>query len=331
MKRVREHSDGVCKALGIKINPNLTGKGRSMKYNEWQHKQNGTSWKQQIRKIIDSLIPTVNSIDELIQSLEERGYEVKRGKYISIRAPEQERFVRTKTLGEEYTEESLKIRITYREVSTELQSAQDDNSKLWAAYSSIIRDVRILADQHRKVPQKQNVTMPYSADNDLDVYRLSAQMSVMNKYNIRSLGELEGMITDTSKEYEKLRVEINELTEQYNSISSLAEQVQEYYSLSEKGKLSEVEKMNLTMYKQVMTKNSILTRADYDRLIEQNQNISRKIEALKEKLKKFRQQYEVFKDILDTYDRLSKRDYVTELVEEERKRQEQLRKKKPKR
>lgn len=239
LKRVREHSDGVCKALGIKINPKLTGKGRSMKYNEWQHKQNGTSWKEQIRQIIDSLIPTVNSLDELIQALEERGYEVKRGKYISVRAPEQERFVRTKTLGEEYTEESLNIRITYRDVGMDLQPSQDDDTKLWAAYASITDDVRILAEQHKKVPRKQNITMPYSADNDLDVYRLSAQMSVMNEYDIRSLGELEGMISDTNKEYEKLRVEINELTEQYNSISSLVEQVQEYYSLSDKGELSE--------------------------------------------------------------------------------------------
>ena len=329
LKRVREHSDGVCKALGIKINPNLTGKGRSMKYNEWQHKQNGTSWKQQIREMIDDLIPTVNSLDELLQAIEECGYEVKRGKYISIRTLEQKKFVRTKTLGEEYTEESLKIRITYREVGTDFQPTQDDDTKLWAAYSSILGDVLILAEQHKKVPRKQIITMPYSADNDLDIYRLSAQMSVMNKYNIRSLGELEGMITDTSKEYEKLRVEINELTEQHDRISSLAEQVKEYYSLSEKGELSEVEKVKLSMYKQAMNNNNILTLADFDRLTEQSIILRSKIEALKEKLKKCRQQHEVFKDIFETYDRLSKRDYVAEMVDEERQRQEQLRKKTP--
>lgn len=39
----------------------------------------------------------------------------------------------------------------------------------------------------------------------------------------------------------------------------------------------------------------------------------------------------VYKDILETSDRLSKRDYVAELVEEERQRQEQLREKKPRR
>ena len=54
---------------------------------KWEHRKNGTSWKEQIRQEIDKLIPTVNSLDELLQTLEEHGYEVKRGKYISIRAP----------------------------------------------------------------------------------------------------------------------------------------------------------------------------------------------------------------------------------------------------
>ena len=77
-----------------------------MEYNEWEHMKNGTSWKEQIRQTIDELIGSVNSIDELLQALENRGYEVKHGKYISIKAPGQQRFVQTKTLGDEYTEES---------------------------------------------------------------------------------------------------------------------------------------------------------------------------------------------------------------------------------
>lgn len=90
---------------------NFENKGTSVQYYEWEQNKNGTSWKEQIRQAIDELIGTVNSLDELLLILEERGYEIKWGKYISIRAPGQERFVRTKTLGEEYTEESLKTRI----------------------------------------------------------------------------------------------------------------------------------------------------------------------------------------------------------------------------
>jgi len=46
-----------------------------------------------------------------LKRLQEQGYEIKRGKYISVRAPGQERFTRTKTLGEDYAEEAITSRI----------------------------------------------------------------------------------------------------------------------------------------------------------------------------------------------------------------------------
>ena len=49
-----------------------------------------------------------------MQRLQAAGYEVKPGKYISCRAPGQERFTRLKTLGADYTEEALKERIEGR-------------------------------------------------------------------------------------------------------------------------------------------------------------------------------------------------------------------------
>ncbi len=205
LRYIREHGNGVCRALGIKPALNFEGKGRSMYYNEWQHKKNGTSWKEQIRQAIDELIGSVNSLDELLQLLEERGYEIKRGKYISIKAPGQERFVRTKTLGEEYTEDSLIIRITYRDMGTGMTPTQDEQSKLSQAYADILNDVRILAAQRKKVPRKRIITAEYSVENDLDVYRLSAQLSVINKDRIASIGDLEERIAKLRTEYEKER------------------------------------------------------------------------------------------------------------------------------
>lgn len=331
LRYVREHANGVCRALGITPSLHFEGKGRSMQYNEWEHKKNGTSWKQQIREKIDKLIPTVNSFDELLQALEGLGYEVKRGKYISICAPDQERFVRTKTLGEEYTEESLKIRITYRNVGTDISPAKDDDSKLWAAYASVIGDVRVLANQHKKIPRKKNVELPYSADNDLDVYRLSAQMSVMNKDDIRSLGELEDAINEQKKLYEKYKGEVNTNIKEYNKMISLLEQAEQYYALAKKPELSAEEHNKMSVCRLAMQNNGLLTMSDVDTLRERTRILGNKISDIKGKLEVCRQRYAVYQDILETYERLSNRDYVAELIEEERKRQEQLRKKKPKR
>ena len=328
LRQFRRNSDGVCRAFGIDIHPNLKGKGKSIKHYEWEQRKKGTSWKEQIKQDINELIGSVNSLDELLQTLEERGYEVKRGKYISIKSPRQSRFVRTKTLGEEYTEESLNTRILYKEIGAGNTVADDKPSELRAAYVAIIGDVRILAEQRKKVPRKRIVTAEYSADNDLDVYRLSAQLSVISKNNIGSIGELEGRINRLKAEYEKRRGEINDLIDDHNRLVSLLEHTQEFYTLSKKGELSDTEKLRRTVCKQAMERNDILNSADADTLRRNLNSLSKRISGMKDNLEKCRQQYEVYCDIRDTYYKISKGDYLRNLVEEERKRQEQTEKKK---
>ena len=328
LRRLREISDGVSKAFGIDIHPNLKGKGRSMQYNEWQHKKNGTSWKQHIRDEIDKLIGEVTSLDELLQLLEERGYEIKRGKYISIKAPGQERFVRTKTLGEEYTEESLNIRITYRDMVTGVMLTQDEQNNLSQAYAAVLNDVRILATQHKKVPRKRIVTAEYSVDNDIDVYRLSAQLSVINQEHIGSIGELEGRINEQRKEYEKYRVEVNGYIEEYNKLAGVLKQAEQYYELAKKTEPSELEQLKIKICRQTMLANNIMTSADVDDLRSRVAGLHKKIGGLREKLNECKQKYDVFTDIQKTYSEISQEDYVAKLVEEERQRQEQMKKKK---
>ena len=47
----------------------------------------------------------------MLHRLQREGYEIKRGKYVSCRAPGQERFTRMKTLGVDYSEETIVSRI----------------------------------------------------------------------------------------------------------------------------------------------------------------------------------------------------------------------------
>lgn len=328
LRRLREISDGVSKAFGIDIHPNLKGEGRSMQYNEWQHRKNGTSWKQHIRDEIDKLIGEVTSLDELLQLLEERGYEVKHGKYISIKAPGQERFVRTKTLGEEYTKESLNIRITYRDMGTVMTPVQDEQNNLSQAYAAVLNDVRILATQHKKVPRKRIVTAEYSVDNDLDIYRLSAQLSVINREHIGSIGALEGKINEQKKQYEKYRVEVNGYIEEYNKLVRVLEQAEQYYELAKKPEPSESEQLKMKICRQTMLTNHIMTAADVDDLRGRVAGLHKKIGGLREKLDECRKRFDVFSDIQKTYSEISQEDYVAKLVEEERQRQEQMKKKK---
>ena len=107
---IRNMSDKLCRENGLSVVvPGKGSKGKS--YAEYQAEKTGTSWKGKLKTAIDALIPQVSSFEELLQRLQAAGYEIKPGKYISCRAPGQERFTRLKTLGADYTEDALKERI----------------------------------------------------------------------------------------------------------------------------------------------------------------------------------------------------------------------------
>ncbi len=85
-----------------------------MDYKEYTEAKRGTSWKQKLKQTIDRCVITAKDYDEFLKMMQEAGYEIKTGKYISFRAEGQERFTRAKTIGENYTEERIKERIQGR-------------------------------------------------------------------------------------------------------------------------------------------------------------------------------------------------------------------------
>lgn len=109
---IRRTSDRICKEHGLSVVVPGQDKGKS--YAEYTAEKQGTSYKAKLKTAIDTLIPQVKDFDELLRRLQEMGYEIKQGKYISFRAAGQERFTRTKTLGAAYTEEAIKERRVIR-------------------------------------------------------------------------------------------------------------------------------------------------------------------------------------------------------------------------
>ena len=114
---IRNMSDRLCRENGLSVVvPQKGGKGKS--YAEYIAEKTGTSWKGKLKIAVDALIPQVSSFEELLSRLQGVGYEIKPGKYVSCRAPGQERFTRLKTLGADYTEEAIRERIEGRRTRT---------------------------------------------------------------------------------------------------------------------------------------------------------------------------------------------------------------------
>ena len=163
--QIRRVSDRLCRENGLSVV--TPGAERGKQYAEWDAQRKGTSYKQKLKIAIDRLIPISKDLDDLLRRLEAEGYEIKRGKYISFRAPGQERFTRAKTLGEAYTEEAIAERIKGKvilkmpkpergsvslliDIENCIKAQQSAGYERWAKIENLKRAARtmVFLDQH---------------------------------------------------------------------------------------------------------------------------------------------------------------------------------------
>lgn len=312
LNKIREYSDRVCLAFGIQPFDKSKGKDRTVAYNEWEHRKRGTSWKQKIKNAVDSLIGTVKNIDELLGELERQGFTVKRGKYISVKADGQQRFVRLKTLGNYYCEEILAERIKI--ALDEKEQVNELNSLFYER----IYQVSELARSGQKVQQKYNPQLPYSENNDLTVYKLAAQLSVINRDKISSIGQLKEKICSLKSEYENAVQEFNVLTDKLSQYEAVLRQGEMYFSLLDKNELSVSDELKLKMHKAVMDKYIITCRENLESIRKLHDDAAKKAAALYEQFDNCKKLYDVYADIADTYYKISKGDYISNLIEEKK-------------
>lgn len=120
--QIRNASDRLCRESGLSIvkpgkqieytdkdgqRRTRPAKEQGRSYAEYAADNAGGSWKGKLKIAIDTTIPQSSDFEDFLRRMEAAGYEIKRGKYVSFRAPGQERFTRSKTLGEDYTVEGL--------------------------------------------------------------------------------------------------------------------------------------------------------------------------------------------------------------------------------
>ena len=303
LRKIREESDRVCLAFGIKLIEPKQGVSQGVDYKEWEHKQRGTSWKEKIRNEIDRLIGWVKNVDELLAELEHLGYTVKCGKYISVKAPDQQRAVRLKTLGEDYTIESLASRILWRDVGAGINNPCE-MSALRDRYSGTINGVQAVNANHPTLEQ------------------LGSLLTVINRDNLRTIGELASKIEQIKFELEKSRQEVNIMETKCNLLKSLAAQAEEYFSLMDKPSLATDEQLRLQMYRETLKQKNIESRSDLDYLKGVIAETEQKTTPVREHYNKCASLLKEYSDISDTYNEISQGDYISKLIEQQRKKDE---------
>ena len=103
---VRKLSDLICTEHRLSVIENPARHGKS--YNKWLGNEYKLSNRDKLRMAIDQAIQNCpKDFDELIRFLQEAGYTIKRGKYLSFRPEGQKQFIRLRSLGDGYSEDDL--------------------------------------------------------------------------------------------------------------------------------------------------------------------------------------------------------------------------------
>ena len=192
---IRRTSDRLCKEHGLSVIVPGQDKGKS--YIEHQAERNGTSYKAKLKAEIDRLIPSCRSFEELLAALQREGYEIKRGKYISCRAPEQERFTRLKTLGIDYTEEAITARIAGG-IRPSKQPKQRDGR------------VSLLIDIQNNIKAQQSAGFTHWAKLN-NLKQAANTMNFLTEHKIDSYGQLEDRLSALTEKRDTAHTEIKSI------------------------------------------------------------------------------------------------------------------------
>ena len=129
-------SNRICQENGLATSMPTNEKGKSYKENMEYHR--GTSWKAKLRVAVDKAIWSSVNYDEFLQKMQLAGYEIRQGKNLSFRAPEQKNFTYMKSLGNYYTEENVRARLEKNRYKTKTPKHLSRETRLYINISTYV-------------------------------------------------------------------------------------------------------------------------------------------------------------------------------------------------
>ena len=212
---MREVSDRLCKENGLSVIPPSQNKG--MGYKEYTEAKRGTSWKQKLKQTIDRLVITAKDYDDFLQLMQEAGYEIKTGKYISFRAEGQERFTRSKTIGENYTEERIKERIAGR---TPRRNRRQ----------TVPKGISLIGDIQERIRLIDSKGYEYKAK--LTILKEAARtLNYLTENNLLQYADLEKKVEDVHSSYDRTGKELKGVEARLREVQPLIKNISNYQRL----------------------------------------------------------------------------------------------------
>lgn len=213
--KIRYQSDKLCKENNLSVidefyesyKRKYKTNGKSWYENE--QSKRGTSWKSRLQFDIDRLIKQSKYWEEFLKKMAELGYEIKYGKHIAFKPKDKTRFTRAKTIGEDYTEERLKERIT------ENQSITTPPVK---------RRIGNIINMNANAKVKESKGYEYWATKH-NLNTMAESVIFIREHGINSIKQLDKYIQKSAEERQDLQDKMKEIDKDMQLLSDTMEQV----------------------------------------------------------------------------------------------------------
>ncbi len=189
-------SDLICLEHGLSVIKPVPYRDRQ-KRTEYP---NELSFRDKIKDEIDlALAGNPESFEDLLRQLAQKDYEIKRGKYTAVRGKEQKRFIRFRSLGEDYSEENLK-RVIAGEAKIPEREKKVTKRK---AVKAPEKKFDMLIDIQEKMRQGKNDGYIWWAKG-FNVTQMAEALLFLNQHGIRDMETLRQMADASSAKYREL-------------------------------------------------------------------------------------------------------------------------------
>lgn len=157
-----------------------------------------------------------SDFEAFLQKLEQEGYEVKQGKYTSVKGKRQKRFIRFRTLGEGYSEE---------EIRAVLEGKTEHRPRQRAADSAKENGFQLLID----LAAKQGRGAGYQRwAKKFNLKEMSKTLIFLQENKLTNMDELNSKVESATKRFHELQETIKAAEKRMTEISELRTQIIHY-------------------------------------------------------------------------------------------------------
>ena len=235
---------------------------------------------------IDRLVYSSTSVENLLSKLKEHGYETKHGKYIAVKALFAERFVRLKSLGDEYLPKMLERRISLNGTyARKVRERMSRSSEMEKKICSVILDTTVAVQQFRIIPKKTKPQKIYTFSNDESLNLLVEQLSTIGEFGITSRDGIYAKAEELKNSVDEKTEELKALSNEAPTLKSEIAQIRFYFeNVQNRRRLDSMGQVRLAAAKEVVDKHGIRSVSEIAELEERLKLLPTYIRTVQNKL-----------------------------------------------